>query len=76
MIGQQWLKLQLFMKEEQLRNLCRRYPNGNGLTAYLRVASHTLGESTSQNEALELAKSILRLKQQIMELNRELERAT
>jgi len=70
-----WLVLQLRVKEEELRNLCRRYPKGNGMTAYLRVASHSLDEPPSPNEALELAKAIHRLREEIEELKRELEMA-
>jgi HAMP domain-containing protein len=70
-----WLMLQLRVKEDELRNICRRYPQGNSMTAYLRVASHSLDEPPSQNEALELAKAIHRLRQQIEELKRELDMA-
>jgi len=75
MIGPKWINLQLFVKEEKLRNLCRRYPNGLSMTAYLRVASHALDEPASQNELLELAKSILRLRWQLVELEQEPNRA-
>jgi hypothetical protein len=71
----QLLKLQLRVKEDQLRDLCRRYPSGYSMTAYLRVASHKLDDPPSQNEALETAKGIHHLRRQIEELKQELDQS-
>jgi hypothetical protein len=70
-----WLKLQLIAKSGHLKDLCSLYPNASSMSALLRVASHSLDEPPSQNNALELAKEIKLLERQIGELERELEKA-